>query len=574
MRSKINIAIVVAAAFLAGITALPNAFVFDDRRAIVENQKVIAQDWGGIWKSPSWFQDKNDRGWRPLTSSSFAADWKIYGPKPAFFRAENLLLHAANSVLVLKLAMIAGASPYICFLSGLLFALHSIHTEVLNPIVGRADLLATFAVLLCCLLYARGKSFFTSIVFALGLLAKESAVTFLFLAPFLDIFFRAHREELRAKLGRYASLIVILIAYLLIRKAVAGELLPSSSETSFLDNPLTQADFFKRVSNALYVLWRYIFLMLAPYNLSADYSFNAIPVLNAFAPRNLAAITLLSLGGWGLWKWAKKKRIVVFSAVFFLVTFALVSNVPLLVGTIMAERLVYLPSAGFCILLALILNSPKSRKVVLALSLLVLSFYAWINIRRNADWKNDATIFLKTLKTSPASMKMMVNAGQSLLNLKRYEESRDLNLKAIKLSDKFPLPFSNLGVAYLKLGDMTSAEAAFQSALQRDPDYIDAWVNIGIIFAKQRRFDGAITAFEKALEYEPESPKLHNNLALAYKQKGVALHSMGDKKEALELFMKSKTHYERALSLSPEYEEAMRNFSGLTPWLENREQKP
>ncbi|MCK5219402.1 tetratricopeptide repeat protein, partial [bacterium] len=268
-----------------------------------------------------------------------------------------------------------------------------------------------------------------------------------------------------------------------------------------------------------------------------------------------------------------KNKTAGFSIVFFILTFALVSNILLLVGTIMAERLIYLPSAGFCILLALSLNSLKSRKIVLALSLIILSFYAWIDIRRNADWKNDNTIFLKTLKTSPTSMKMMVNAGQSQLNLKHYEKARDLNLKAIKLSDKFPLPFSNLGVAYLKLGNMSSAEAAFQSALQRDPEYVDAWVNIGIIFAKQRRFDGAITAFEKALEYKPKSPKLHNNLALACKQKGVALHSMGDKKESLELFIKSKEHYEKALLLFPKYKEAKRNFSGLTRWMKNHNRK-
>jgi tetratricopeptide (TPR) repeat protein len=333
------------------------------------------------------------------------------------------------------------------------------------------------------------------------------------------------------------------------------------------------------LSNAVYVLWRYLLLMLVPYPLSADYSFDSIPVLSAFSLRNVSSGLILAAGAWGLWRWSRRQAGVAFAAGFFALTFLPVSNFLIPVGAIMAERFVYMPSAGFCLLLAAALSKIE-RRVALTLLTALLATYAGFSIARNRDWKNDAAIFTRILETSPRSVRGMVNAGQAMLDAGRFEEARDLNLAAIALAPlpasplraeggpaaKYSLPYSNLGIAYMRMGDLPRAEAALQDALKREPDDLDAWVNIGIIFAKQTRFDGAIAAFSRAIALlddpaaTPNACKLFYNLGLAMRQKGEYLAVHGGQGEAKNLFREAAGNFRTALQINPGYEEARRGL--------------
>ncbi|MEI7528079.1 MAG: tetratricopeptide repeat protein [Elusimicrobiota bacterium] len=565
-------AVILTAAVAAAFgNSLPNAFVFDDRRVIVENRKVTQADIKGLWTEPaSWFPDKDDTVWRPLTSTSFALNWKLTGPDPAAFRAVNLALHAANSVLIVRLAEFIGLAGPAPMLAGLLFALHPIHTEALNSIVGRADLLATLFVLLACLAYGRGRRLWAAGFFVLGLLSKESAATFLLLVPALAWLKPAAGGWRRV--ARCCLLLAALTAaYVLYRRLAIGAFVPGAGAVSVggaaleLDNPLAALPFFQRCSNALYILWRYLLLCVYPGTLSADYSPNAIPLLGVLSLRNLSAAAGLAAAGGLLWRWAGRRREVLFAAGFFLLTFTIVSNIAFPIGTIMAERLLYMPSAGFCLLAAMAL--PRGRGALPALAAaLLLCLYAGRSFARNRDWRDDNTLFVKTAVTSPASVRALVNAAQAQVERRKFGEARELVLRALRLSpvtDKFPLPYNTLGLTHLGEGDLTAAELAFQEALKRDPLDLDARVNLGIVFARQRRYDGAIAAFETALLTEPAAVKLHYNLALACRQKGGVVYAWGQQAEARGLFLKAKAHYEKALELKPDYAEAAAGLRAL-----------
>ncbi len=566
-------ALIAAAVFLGYANSIPNEFVFDDKSVIVDNQKVTRPDWIGIWTGPSWFPLKDDAGWRPATSTTFAFNWLISGNHAAPWRTCTLLLHGVNSILVMRLAALIGAVEPAPLIAGLLFALHPIHTEVLNPIVGRADVLATLFLLLCCLAYWKEKFGWVLAFFSLGLFCKESAVTFLFLLPFLAWMKSPERMDWRRLIRDGLPLAAIVGVYALLRKFVIVSAVPPATPeqlgwTHFkdVDNPLSQMPLLPRLSNALYIAWRYLFLLAVPAWLSADYSPEAIPLLGTLSARNLLSISLMTAGAWFFWRLARHRRDALFAAAFFICTFILVSNLPFTFGTIMAERLIYMPSVGFCILLALALVRLGPRPCAI-LSVLILALYAGRSYVRNQDWKDNDTIFINILKTSPNSVRAMVNASAILLDQKRYGEARDALLKAISLNDSYPLPFNNLGLAYMGLGDLSSAEKAFQQALKRDPGNLDAQVNIGIVFARSRRLDGAIAAFEEALKQEPDSPKLHYNLALAMKEKAEVLYGWGQKREARLLFQNAKLHYERALQIKPDYPEARANLQALIPWI-------
>ena len=584
-RRWIEAAVLAAAVAAAFANSLPNAFVFDDRRVIVENKMVTRADLKGIWtRHSSWFPDKDDIVWRPLTSTSFALNWKLSGPNPAAFRAFNLLIHTANCVLTVHLAEFLGLSGPVPMIAGLLFALHPIHTEALNSIVGRADLLATLFVLLACLAYGRGRRLWAMVFFALGLLSKESAVPFILMVPLINWVKFPGRLDWRCIWRDCILLAAIAAGYIIYREMAIGAFVPrlgvpfshgdaaviAGKSALALDNPLAAMSFSERSSNAVYILWRYLLLCLFPWTLSADYSPNAIPLLGTFSFRNIFAAAGLAAACGLFWKWSKKRREILFAAGFFLLTFTLVSNIPFPIGTIMGERLVYLPSVGFCLLAAMAL-AKLGRRSLTVFAALIFCFYAGRSFLRNRDWKDDNALFIRTAETSPDSIRAMVNASQALVERKQFPEARDLVLRALSLSpttDKFPLPYNILGLAYMGLGDLKSAEFAFQEAVKRDPEDLDALVNIGIIFAKERRYDGAISAFELALVREPEAVKLHYDLALACKQKGEVVYVWGQKDEARALFRKAQAHYEKALELKPDYMEARAGFQALLPWLQ------
>ncbi|MDD5656760.1 MAG: tetratricopeptide repeat protein [Elusimicrobia bacterium] len=565
LRRGLEAALIAAAVAAGFANSLRNDFVFDDRRVIVENTRVTRQEWKAIWTRPgSWFPEADDTGWRPLTTTSFALNWKLFGRDPAAFRAFNLAVHAANSLLVAELGALIGLAAPAPLLAGLLFALHPVHAEVLNTVVGRADLLAALFLLLACRFYWLGRVRWALIFFGTGLLSKESSLPFIALIPLLAWLKSGRGADWRRVARDTGLAIAVVAACACYRQTMIGAVIaspavePAVNHVPGMQNPLGGATpVAARVANALYVLWRYLLLLVAPRHLSADYSLNAIPVLGVFAWRNVLAALLLAAAALGLGLWARGRRAVAFAAGFFVLTFVPVSNIPLAIGSIMAERFVYLPSAGFCLLAAMALAA-AARPGALG-AVLVLGLFAGRDVLRNRDWKDDNVLFLKTLETSPNSVFAMVNASHALLQRKDFAGARDLLLRALRetpTTDRYPLPYNNLGLAYMGLGDLGAAEASFQDALRRDPEDIDSWVNIGIVFAKQRRYDGAIAAFERALARAPDAAKLHYNLALACKQKAEVLAAWGDAPQARAARVRAREHFRRALALFPAYGEA------------------
>ncbi len=562
LKNKLAIFSILAACFVGYGNSLTNGFVLDDRLVIVSNGKVTAFKVGEILSRPAWLALKDDKGWRPLSTLSFALDWKWHGSEAFWPRFENIVLHAGVCVLILMLALELGFSPWAGLFAALLFALHPIHTEVLNPIVGRSDLLAALLGLLTVLGFLRESFPATLLPFVLGLFAKESILALGFFFP-LIIHWRTSRGCDRGKrLTLLAALGGVFILYMILRRQVTGIWLPGSGDTSFLDNPLIAAGALRRVSNAVFVLFRYGLLLLVPWPLSSDYSYDAIAVLPALSARNVAAAGALVLAGFGLWQWALKDKRVGFAAAFFSATLFLVSNIPFPIGTIMGERLLYLPSVSFCLLAALGLErAPRRARAVAAT--VILSGYGVLCWNRNRDWADDSSVFLAALRSSPGSIKAMTNAGYAYLALGRPKEARRELLRAVAKDGRYALTHSTLALAYRKLGEPAKAEAELKTALSFEPEFMDCWVNLGIIYGETGRLDASLDAFGKALALEPDNAEVHSNMGVTYKRRGMQALASGRKSQAADDFSRALAQYQRALDLNPGYQQAIKNLEAL-----------
>ena len=593
-RRRAAIALPAVLAIVLHLPALGHDFVFDDRGVILENP--LMRDMGDLPRllaAPWWAGAGRDAGlWRPLTVATFALDRALAGGfRPEWFHAVNILLHGVVTWLLTLVAFEIGGGLVAALLTGVLFAVHPVHVEAVAGIVGRAELLAAGATLAALRLHRRALSSGGGAAAAAAILApvfsfaamlsKESA----FVVPLLAwLFERAAPlpagDSLRRRflwLGHGAALATALA----LRFTVLGGIGPPGS-IPLVDNPAASAGPVDGRLTALACVTRYAGLLLWPARLSADYSYDQIPIVRA--PGDLRAIAggILVVGVVALGIALSRRRPAAgFSLLFVAATMAPVANLAVFVGTLLAERLLYLPSAGVCLLAGCLVAPPLTararRFAVAALTALVIAGAArtW---ERLPDWRDDFALYRSAAEVSPRSARIRYNLGNAWLRQRRHPEaeaeyrlalaiypafadaqanlgmallqqSRPAEALAILTDAAARLPRNaevavNLGSAHRALGRTDRAEAEFRRAIALDPFAATAWNNLGSILLSRGEVPAAVAALERAVAAVPGAAIYHVNL-------GDGLRAAGRDGEAL-------GEFDRAAGLDPRLGEARR----------------
>jgi len=162
--------IVAVASLIAYGNSLKSEFLHDDIKAIIKNKDVFSPiGSSNLWKNDFWGVNLNSslshKSYRPITILSFRLSYYLWSEWSAAYRAENILLHCFCSLLFVmfcKKLIFTKSSKRLdgSLISGLIFALHPVHTEAVNAIVGRADLLSTLFFFLALLLYSSSEDLF------------------------------------------------------------------------------------------------------------------------------------------------------------------------------------------------------------------------------------------------------------------------------------------------------------------------------------------------------------------------------------------------------------------------------
>ena len=373
--------------FLAYSNSFTGGFTLDSKQAILQDQRVHEANGRNldlIVEHTYWWPYDESGLYRPLTTLSYLLNYAILDNQadPVGYHLFNLLLHLANVLLLYALAR--RYTPYALAVAAL-WAVHPVLTESVTNLVGRADLLAAFGMLAALWFYtSEGKRFWLpcmAVATAIAVFSKESAVV---LPALLPLFGRDRRRLFRGWIATGVPIVAMLGA----RTAVLAGALPRF--VPFTDNPIVGAEFVTGKLAALSVLGRYIWLLVWPVRLSADYSWHQIPVA-----ANWAAIATLAVAAAVAvrWHW----RVGAFAAIAILP----VSNLLFPIGTIMAERFLYLPAIAVAFGLAQLCRWPAGRVAVCAI---VLAFGArtWA---RNSDWHDNLSMAESLVRTSPASFK-------------------------------------------------------------------------------------------------------------------------------------------------------------------------
>jgi len=514
--------------------------------------------------------------YRPLTVFSYALNYRVSGLSATAFHVTNILLHAGTSLVLFLFAGELLGSAAAAFVAASVFAVHPIHVEAVTGVVGRAEILVALFALLALwvgrkatVAAAAGAGLF----YLLGLFSKESAIT---LPALFALYDWTRREQLResglltlkALAPRYAALAGALAIYLAFRLNAVTE--HALAWTGWLGVPA-----YARVLTANRVLVEYVGLFIWPRTLLPDYWVTDVPIARSLTDVP-ALISSILLGGLILLLATKLRRqkTLVFSVAWFLVTILPASNLFFATGLGKAERILYLPSVGLCLVLGWAVLSleawPRIRRGALTVALPVaLLALGARSIRRNQDWRDTFTLASASLAVSPHSFLMnslvareLVARGDArqavplleevirqtpnkakgyaLLGAAYYFDKQTERAvaeftRALQLDPKNVDALNDLGVVYLDRGNGGEALKWFNAAITAAPQHADAHINRGLLYQSAGQIEPAIQDFRAAIAIDSTRPEAHNDLGTAYGRSGRITEAAAEFREALRL---------------------------------------
>lgn len=475
-------------------SSLGNAFVLDDGPAVRSNPHAHwPPDLGGILSTNYWGSPPHYRNltiYRPLSTLSFAlVDGVVSGDGAAGAqRSVNILLHALVAWLTALLVLAWSGSRGAAWIAGVLFAVHPVHSEAVLGVVSRAEVLTAVFVLWAVLNHLgwseddgrrsrvrRGILGITLV--ALAVLSKENGATVIVGLLLVDGLSMLARRmgwgdpQRGAPWWVHLGNLGVLGGYMLLRSRVLSGIL--AGELNAFDNPLVGATALARILTPFKLLWINCRLLVAPVELTWDYSYNHVPVVTSLgdgaAWAGIAvALLMLALTAWA----ARRAGALAACLALFAASYSVVSNIVFLSTILMAERLLYLPSVffigGLVVLGRMVwpdAEAPWLRRGLLAALVLVSLGYSARTATRIPEWRDGLTLAEAGVRVAPDSAKARSLLGHELAAAGRAEEAIPHLRVSLALDPTNFLAHFNLGLALHRVGQAEPAFHAWEAAL-------------------------------------------------------------------------------------------------------------
>jgi Flp pilus assembly protein TadD len=514
MRKWIAPAAVVAVAVAANLNLLSNGFVYDDGSQILHNPwlrdpssipKILSSNVWGFMGS-----DGISNYYRPLMHLVNMACFRLFELNALGYHLASLFAHAICTFLVWLITSRLGFRPLAAFWTGLLFAIHPIHTEAVAWIAANNELIYSAFALTAFYLHIRGVRRWAAVLLLPALLMKETAIVLIPLAAAWEF----HREPRLKSLLRVWPYAIPLAIYFPMRFHALGGL-------TMVSNPfiLTPA---QQLYSTFYLLGKYLWKLLDPLPFNIFYVFYAIesPTDWRFLA-GLAATTALIVLGYALWRRG--------STLWMAPVWILAPLLPVLwiqhVGeNVFTERYLYLPSIGFCWLVAaMLVRIPQTIARVPVAAILgatLVSWYASTTFDRNTDWHDDVYLYEKTLVTSPESTIIRGNLAQAYMAGDQPERALMLFRRVVREKPLNPAVQVSFGTTLAKLGKYEEARRAFERARALRPDLAIPWFNLGLVSEMEGKVDEAVIDYRTALRLSPRHAEAHQNLGMILLRQG------------------------------------------------------
>jgi tetratricopeptide (TPR) repeat protein len=489
--------------FLVYGNTIRHEYALDDLVSITQNAHTL-KGFAGIGKLltkdsfdgyTSYVNLVSGGRYRPLALITFAVEIGFFGKDiPHISHFGNVLLFAISMSLLFLVCyrfIFKGkllASAFTC----LIFIIHPLHTEVVANIKSRDEILSllfSLGALYFLLDYLKDKKklvllALSGISFFLAMLSKENAVLFIVFIPLLLYYF--YDVSLKTALKESWLLIVMLVLFLVIRISITG--LHSNPQNEILNAPYLWANPSEAFATKVYILLRYLVLLVIPHPLSCLYTWNAIPYITPIDIKFIGSFIVYSyiiyLGIKGFFK----KSPLSFFILNYLAMILLVSNFLFEIGALMGERFLY--QAGLPVILAggyyldIVYNRYKSKSIQIAIAaglIVVITIFTIRTIQRNAAWTNDDTIAVEDRDVYECAH-VKINAASAFFRLSQKE-------KDLKKKDWL----------------FTQSKIYIKKGLAIYPNYIDGYIIGGSCYYLAGNIDSAVSYYDHAYFLSPDN---------------------------------------------------------------------
>lgn len=545
--------------------------------------------------------------YRPLTLVFFAMGWEIFGeeeipindvPTSAkIFHFFTILFYGLTGI-VLYLLLLKMLRPskgenfaaFVALVTSILFITHPIHTEVVANIKGQDEIIALLGSLAAVYFslkgyYEKNKSFtiIACVAFFLALLAKENPITFIAVLPLTYWFFtKAKTNEI---INQTIPFLAVGLVFIFIRYSVLGGGF-GSENLELMNNPFIKIENGnyvhysggEKLATIFFTLGQYIKLLILPHPLTHDYYPYHVGTMT-FADWRviLSFLMYIGLGIYAL-RGIMKKDIVAFGIAFYIITISIVSNIVFPVGTNMAERFMFMPSVGFCLVVGVLTYrfgkylasgnklSMSTFNMPLAIVGVVALLFSVKTIDRSAAWQDNYTLFSTDIEVSKNSAKLRNSMGGSTIDRANQLQESDpqrINLlneavghlnEAIRIHPNYKNAYLLLGNAYQYLKKFDEAIQYYNQALRLDSEYADANNNLTLAYRNGGKHHGEVTGnIQKSIQYLEIAHQRDPNDTETLRLMGIAYGMSGNGPKAIEFL-------EKALKLQPNNPSIMFNL--------------
>jgi tetratricopeptide (TPR) repeat protein len=557
------------AALLVYSNSFQAALTYDNGVIIGQDPRIrslTSANAGQIFNEEYWYPTNGTGLYRPLTTLSYLFNYAVLGnaAKPAGYHWVNFALHATGIALVYFLGLLLLEDIWWATLLAALWSVHPLLTESVTNIVGRADQLAALGVLAGLLCHIRagqaaGRRKLAwlaglAVSAAVAVFSKESGVVIVAAMLCYDISF-GKSKPWRPRLAGYIAVAAPLGIFFFLRGRLLDHI--AMPVTPFVDNPLVDAPLVAGLLTAIKVIGMYLWLFVWPLRLSCDYSYNQIPLFRgSFDWQDIAALLSLALclaaAFLAIRAWRRGQSLPCFAIAFFFAALAPTANVLVPVGSIMAERWMYLPSLGLALgvvmgLQALERRLPGVPRTALIAGAGVLCLVWGVRTYlRNFDWRDDQILWESAEKVAPESFRpytmlanLLATAPRPSLDRAVWEAERSAAILD-RLSDQQNLArvFAVEGLCYRAKGDSLS-----------DPAQRQDWYRKALaVLLRARRIDVAgRDAANRARMAHGKSASL-DGLGTLYLELGHVQRLLGLSQDALQTL-----NYGRQILTNPEF---------------------
>lgn len=473
---------------------------YDDPLYVTENPRVLE---GLTFQNIRWaFTSGQISNWHPLTWLSLMLDSSLFSMNPAGFHATNLLLHAANTVLLFLVLVRLSGRIGPSLLAAALFGLHPLHVESVAWISERKDVLSTLfwmLTMLCYVRYARKSSPFAygfmMVCFAMGLMAKPMLVTLPFVLLLIDYWPLERIKRPAGEVPLAPGATARSFSHLILEKIPLFALSAVSSVVTFLVQreggavaKLEGIPWSHRLTNAVVSYTDYIRQMFWPTDLSVFYP-HPQGQLSVFTVL-FSSLVLLAVTGVVIWQFRRKPYLPV-GWFWYVGTLVPVIGLVQVGAQARADRYTYVPLTGLFIMLAWLVGDftahrPWARRMAAIAGVSVCVVLGVCTYQQSRIWQGNKTLFEQAIKT----------------NSKNY------------------MALNELGVHCAETGDITQAIQYFRATLAIKPNDVEARYNLGKALERTGKTDEAAEHFKEVLRIKPNDGDIYHTLALAEFEKG------------------------------------------------------